>query len=184
VTFAGVVLVGNAFAGADEDIVGRVGPAPLVAALSGAAFTAGIGGSLSESSLSESSSLSLSLGFFAEALAGSVFEGTTFGMALVTELGESSESLPLDSEEEDLALGSGALNCHGQMNRISVLLHAPFHLLRMVSPVVLACHPQRTTAMTRYRVRLSSLFSFFLAGPVQIYEQEMYMHEKKFSRHY
>jgi len=134
VAFARVGLAGGALARADLDTVGRVGPAPLAAA-----FAAGIGDSSSESSPSESSSLSLSLGCFAEALAGSVFEGTVFGMALVTEsedllagglapflvvgalvAGSSSDPLSLDSEEV-LALGGGALDCYEWMNFISVL---------------------------------------------------------------
>jgi hypothetical protein len=109
------------------------------AAFAGAALAAG---PTSESSLSESSSLSLT--GFAEALAGDGFEGTAFGGGLVADFEGSSESLPLDSEDEsslrsgldapvlvvvavvagsssdspsldsgeELALGGGALDCY------------------------------------------------------------------------
>lgn len=70
------------------------------AAFAGAALAVGFGGPASESSLSESSSLSLSLTGFAEALAGDSFEGTAFEGDLVADFEGSSESLSLDSEDE------------------------------------------------------------------------------------
>jgi hypothetical protein len=90
------------------------------AAFAGAALAAGFDDSSSDSPLSESSSLSLSLTAFAEALVRAVFEGTGFGIALVTPalvvaalfVGSSSDSLSLDSEEEPV-LGGGALDYMG-----------------------------------------------------------------------
>lgn len=81
------------------------GDALVVEVFAGAALAVGFDNSSSESSLSESSSLSLSLAGFADALAGGSFEG-----GLVADFEGSSESLPLDSEE-GLALGGGALDC-------------------------------------------------------------------------
>ena len=79
--------------------------APFAAALGGgalvsAALAVGFDGSSPESSLSEYSSLSLSLTGFAETLAGGCFEETAFGGGLVANFESSSESLPLDSEDE------------------------------------------------------------------------------------
>ena len=90
------------------------------AAFASAALVAGFDGSSSDSPLSESSSLSLSLTGFAEALVRAVFEGTGFGIALVAPalvvaalfVGSSSDSLSLDSEEEPV-LGGGALDYMG-----------------------------------------------------------------------
>ncbi len=90
------------------------------AAFAGAALAAGFDGSSSDSPLSESSSLSLSLTGFAEAFVRAVFEGTGFGIALVAPalvvealfVGSSSDSLSLDSEEEPV-LGGGALDYMG-----------------------------------------------------------------------
>ena len=70
------------------------------ATFAGAALAVGFGSPTSESSLSESSSLSLSLTGLAEALAGDGFEGAAFGGVLVANFEGSSESLPLDSEDE------------------------------------------------------------------------------------
>jgi len=106
VPFVGEAFTAGAFLGTGLDCVGLVAAVPLAVALEGAPFAAGFEGSWSESSLSESSSLT----GFAEA----------FWIALVA-FGDSSESLSLESEadwlsldsEEGLALG-GALDYVGR----------------------------------------------------------------------
>ena len=115
--FAGEVLVAADFMGEDAfvvtglDCVGLVAAVPLVTALggvffAGAALATGFDGSSLESSLSESSSLSLSLTGFAEdfGIALVAFGGSLGSLSLESEV----DSLSLDSEEE-LALG-GALD--------------------------------------------------------------------------
>jgi hypothetical protein len=99
---------------------------PFVATLAGAALPAGNDGSSSESSLSESSSLSLSFTGFARDLVGGCFEGTALETGLVAPVlvagavvaGSFSDSLSLDSEEE-LALAGTALDCRKRVNFIS-----------------------------------------------------------------
>lgn len=107
VIFVGAAFTGGAFGGAGFDWVDFVA-APFAAALGGgasrapfadAALVVGLDGFSSESSLSESSSLSLSLTGFAGALIVDIVAGL------------SSDSLSFDSEE--LPLGGGALDCRG-----------------------------------------------------------------------
>jgi hypothetical protein len=113
--FEGGAFTSDAFVGAGLDCAGFVAAVPLAAALGGAALAAGFDSSSPESSLSESSSLSLSA--FTGALVGAFFKGTAFEMVLVAFEGsssldsdsEASDSLSLDSGEE-LALGGGSLD--------------------------------------------------------------------------
>jgi len=144
VTFVGRAFTGCAFAGTGFDWVG-VAAAPFAAALgggtlgaafAGAALAAGFGGS-SESSLSESSSLSLSLADFLGALTGGSFEKSFLrsdleAPVLAVVAGLSSDSLSLDSDEE-LALRGCALDCHGRMNFISGDQNAVKHTLLFVT---------------------------------------------------
>jgi hypothetical protein len=120
-----------------------VAAVPLLAALVGVALAdaglaAGFGGSSSEPSLSESSSLSLSLMDLAGALTGTTFETTAFAETLEVDFGDSSESLSssecpsLDSEGEPALRGSD-LDYHGSVNSFQtidmLLRYAPSRFL-------------------------------------------------------